>query len=63
MQANKMKSISERRFCEGNIGKSVKIKIPDVDRARSNLTINFGSNYVRYYNQQHFHSVVVKQGG
>ena len=36
-QANKMKSLSERRFCEGNIGDSVKIKIPDVDRARSDL--------------------------
>jgi len=37
MQVNKMKSISERRFCEGNIGESVKIKIPDVDRARSDF--------------------------
>ncbi|KAL4153512.1 hypothetical protein QTP88_001345 [Uroleucon formosanum] len=37
MQANKMKSISKRRFCEGNIGESVKIKISDVDRARSDL--------------------------
>lgn len=37
IQANKMKFISERRFCEGKIGQSVKIKIPDVDRARSDL--------------------------
>lgn len=37
IQASKMKSISEKRFCEGNIGESVKIKIPDVDRARSDL--------------------------
>jgi len=37
MLANKMKSISERRFCEGNIGESVKIKIPDVDKTRSDL--------------------------
>jgi len=32
-----MKSLSERRFCEGNIGDSVKIKIPDVDGAQSDL--------------------------
>lgn len=37
MQANKIKSISERWFCEGNIGESGKIKIPNVDRARSDL--------------------------
>lgn len=33
IQAYKMKSISERKFCEGKIRQSVKLKILDLDRA------------------------------
>ena len=37
VQATKMKQASENRFCPGEIGQSVTIKIPDVDRARSDF--------------------------
>jgi hypothetical protein len=30
-----MKQVSESRFCRGEVGESVTVKIPDVDRARS----------------------------
>jgi len=36
-QAIKMKQASENRFRPGEIGQSVTVKIPDVDRARSDL--------------------------
>jgi hypothetical protein len=35
IQANKMKQVSESRFCRGEVVESVTVKIPDVDRARS----------------------------
>jgi len=35
IQAKKMTEMSEKRFCQGNIGESVRVKIPDVDRALS----------------------------
>jgi hypothetical protein len=41
-QANRMKEASEKRFCEGKVGETVKIKIPDVDRARSDLRCILG---------------------
>lgn len=51
-----MKSITERRFCEGNnIEESLKIKIPDVlDRARisdlrSILAVIISNSAVHYY--------------
>jgi len=34
--------MSEKRFCQGNIGESVRVKIPDVDRARSDLRCVIG---------------------
>ncbi|XP_060862057.1 SCAN domain-containing protein 3-like [Metopolophium dirhodum] len=37
VQANKMKNLSEERFFPGKEGENVKIKIPDVDRARCDL--------------------------
>lgn len=37
VQASKMKTNSENRLREGKIGESVKIRIPDVDKARSDL--------------------------
>ncbi|XP_008189275.1 KRAB-A domain-containing protein 2-like, partial [Acyrthosiphon pisum] len=37
VQASKMKTNSESRLREGKIGESVKIRIPDVDKARSDL--------------------------
>ncbi|KAE9523561.1 hypothetical protein AGLY_016113 [Aphis glycines] len=42
IQAKKMTEISEKRFCQGNIGESVKVKILDVDRARSDLRCVLG---------------------
>lgn len=36
-QALKTKTNSENRLREGKIGESVKIRIPDVDKARSDL--------------------------
>uniref|UniRef100_A0A2H8TQZ8 KRAB-A domain-containing protein 2 n=1 Tax=Melanaphis sacchari TaxID=742174 RepID=A0A2H8TQZ8_9HEMI len=42
IQAKKMMEMSEKRFCQGNIGESVRIKIPDVDRARSDLRCVLG---------------------
>lgn len=41
-QANRMKEASEKRFCEAKVGETVKIKIPDVDRARSDLRCILG---------------------
>lgn len=41
-QANRMKEASEKRFCEAKMGETVKIKIPDVDRARSDLRCILG---------------------
>lgn len=54
IQAKKMTEISEKRFCQGNIGESVKVKIPDVDRARSDLrcvlgVILSGNNIIKLY--------------
>lgn len=37
VQASKMKTNSENRLREGKIGENVKIRIPDVDKARSDL--------------------------
>jgi len=42
IQANRMKEASEKRFCEGKVGETIKIKIPDVDRARSDLRCFLG---------------------
>ncbi|CAI6372621.1 unnamed protein product [Macrosiphum euphorbiae] len=43
-QANRMKEASEKRFCEAKVDETVKIKIPDVDRARSDLRCILGVN-------------------
>lgn len=37
-----MKEASEQRFCEEIVGETVKIKIPDADRARSDLRCILG---------------------
>jgi hypothetical protein len=37
VQAIKMKQASENSFCPGEVGQSVTVKIPDVDRARSDF--------------------------
>ncbi|XP_025423225.1 KRAB-A domain-containing protein 2-like [Sipha flava] len=37
VQASKVKTNSEHRLREGKIGESVKIRIPDVDKARNDL--------------------------
>ncbi|KAF0699009.1 KRAB-A domain-containing protein 2-like, partial [Aphis craccivora] len=37
VQASKLKTNSENRLREGKIGENVKIRIPDVDKARSDL--------------------------
>jgi len=55
IQAKNMTEMSEKRFCQGNNGESVKVKIPDVDRARSDLrcvlgVIMSGNNYIKYLN-------------
>ncbi|XP_029348199.1 SCAN domain-containing protein 3-like [Acyrthosiphon pisum] len=42
IQAKKMTEMSEKRFCQGNVGESVRVKIPDVDRARSDLRCVLG---------------------
>jgi len=42
IQANRMKEASEKRFCDGKVDETVKIKIPDVDRARSDLRCILG---------------------
>jgi len=42
VQANKMKNLSEERFFPGKEGENVKIKIPDVDRARCDLRCILG---------------------
>jgi len=42
IQAEKITEMSEKRFCQGNIGESVRVNIPDVDRARSDLRCVFG---------------------
>lgn len=34
-----MTEMSKNRFRQGNIGESVKVKIPDVDRARVNSDV------------------------
>jgi hypothetical protein len=54
IQATKMTEMSEKRFCKGNIGESVRVKIPDVDRARSDLrcvlgVIMSGNNNIKLY--------------
>jgi len=42
IQAKKITEMSEKRFCQGNIGESVGVKIHDVDRARSDLRCVIG---------------------
>ncbi|XP_028044424.1 SCAN domain-containing protein 3-like [Rhopalosiphum maidis] len=42
VQAKKMKNLSEERFFPGKEGENVKIKIPDVDRARCDLRCILG---------------------
>lgn len=49
-----MIEVSEKRFCQGNVGESVKVKIPDVDRARKDLicvlgVIMSGNNNIKLY--------------
>jgi len=42
IQAKKMTEMSKKRFFQGNIGESVRVKISDVDRARSDLRCVLG---------------------
>jgi len=42
VQANKTKNLSEERFFPGKEGENVKIKIPDVYRARCDLRCILG---------------------
>jgi uncharacterized protein YerC len=52
-QATKLTEMSEKQFCQGNIGDSVKVKISDVHRAHSDLrcvlsVIISSNNFITY---------------
>jgi len=59
IQASKIKQASENRFSQGKVGESVAIKIPDVDRARSDFRNIIGVILSGIFTNYYYLSMIV----